>query len=255
VATAKFFGEASKQLLGIYHPPRGAGVGDRGVLLCYPGPQEYMRTHWAFRNLADLLTRAGLHVFRFDYYGTGDSAGASDAGSLAQWLDDVALAAAELQDVAGVTRISLVGLRLGATLAALACRGGLRARELVLWEPVVNGAAYLEELRQVERTRNLHHLYPTGGDPGGELLGYPFPPSLAQAMGALNLLESAPEGVERVAVVASQAREPYRALCAAWKAPTPELLQISEDAASQREGVLMSPKQLQGITDFIKRGS
>ncbi|HET6343384.1 MAG TPA: alpha/beta hydrolase [Myxococcota bacterium] len=255
MATAKFFGEASKQLLGVYHPPRGAGAGDRGVLLCYPGPQEYMRTHWAFRNLADLLTRAGLHVFRFDYYGTGDSAGASDAGSVSQWLEDIVLAATELQDVAGVTRISLVGLRVGAALAALACRGRLRARELVLWEPVVDGAAYLEELRQVERTRNLHHLYPPGGDPGGELLGYPFPSAMAQAIGELNLLERAPEAVERVAVVASQARESYRALCAAWKTPAPELLEIREEAASAREGVLMSPRQLQGITDFIKRAS
>ena len=75
-----FFGTSDKPLLGLYHPPTGPRAREVGVLLCYPGPQEYMSCHWAFRKLAALLAREGFHCFRFDYYGTGDSGGEGEDG-------------------------------------------------------------------------------------------------------------------------------------------------------------------------------
>jgi alpha/beta superfamily hydrolase len=117
-----FFGPSERQLYGVYHPPRGAPR-DLGVLLCYPAPQEYMRTHWAMRRLATLLSQRGFHVLRFDYYATGDSAGESSEAALGTWSRDIGLAASELRDVAGVGTVSAVGLRLGATLAAQATAG------------------------------------------------------------------------------------------------------------------------------------
>ena len=41
------------------------------------------------RMLADALTRKGYHVFRFDYRGTGDSAGNIEQFSPREWLDDI----------------------------------------------------------------------------------------------------------------------------------------------------------------------
>src|ERR1041385_3953899 len=130
-----FFGSSDNPLFGVYHPPRGARPRDTGVLLCYPAPQEYMRTHWAFRKLAWMLAKEGFHVFRFDYFGTGDSAGATEEGRIATWRDNVVTAARELRDLASVTKVAAVGFRLGATLAATA--RDLPLTDLVLWEPVV----------------------------------------------------------------------------------------------------------------------
>src|SRR5438477_9777770 len=129
-----FFGPSAQPRFGLLHPPAGERARRAGVLLCYPGVQEYNISHWAFRKLAGLLSRAGFPVLRFDWAGTGDSAGAPESGRVAAWLEDVALAAQELKDSAEVERVSVIGMRLGAALAARAVAGGVAAEDLVLWE-------------------------------------------------------------------------------------------------------------------------
>src|ERR1700692_718420 len=57
---------------GWLHP----GNGDRGVVLCNSFGHEYVWTHKGMRRLADELSARGIWVLRFDYRGTGDSAGA-----------------------------------------------------------------------------------------------------------------------------------------------------------------------------------
>ncbi|MFX6285199.1 hypothetical protein ABTF64_19930, partial [Acinetobacter baumannii] len=83
------------------------------------------------------LSRAGFHVLRFDYHATGDSSGASGEADPVLWPDDVLLAAQVLKQASGDLPISLVGLRLGALLAARAV--GLNSinqitfDQLILW--------------------------------------------------------------------------------------------------------------------------
>ncbi len=102
--------------------------------------------------LATQLERAGYACLRFDFSGTGDSSGEGRDATVAQWLKDLELAAAELRSVSGSPRVALVGLRLGATLAALATsRGPLRPRHLLMWDPVIDGAGYLRELAAQHR--------------------------------------------------------------------------------------------------------
>ena len=91
--------------------------------------------------LARKLEGAGYAAMRFDYAGTGDSSGEIADFGVDAWVEDIEAAAEVLRQESGVTRIVLVGLRLGATLAALcAQRGRLRAAHVVLWDPVVDGA-------------------------------------------------------------------------------------------------------------------
>ena len=92
------FGTSDRQLLGIYYPPEGEQPRDAAVLLCGPAPQEYMLTYWATRKLATLLARHGFPVMRFDYFGTGDSAGETEEGRPRLWVEDVGAAARELLD-------------------------------------------------------------------------------------------------------------------------------------------------------------
>ena len=145
--TPFYFGSTSRRLFGAYAPARGAGISASAVLLCYPWGQEYIRAHRSMRVLANMLCAAGFHVLRFDYFGTGDSAGESRDASLGSWEADIETAMQELQDTSGASRIVLIGLRLGATAAAkLAIRKPREIEALVLWDPVIQGSEYLQEL-------------------------------------------------------------------------------------------------------------
>ena len=104
-------------MFGIYEPAR-RGPGRRAVVLCHPWGAEHLHAYRSMRQLSATLTAAGLHTLRFDYFGTGDSAGEMTAATLDGWHADIRAAVQELLDTTGATRVGLVGLRLGATLAA-----------------------------------------------------------------------------------------------------------------------------------------
>ena len=175
------------------------------MLLCNPFGEEAARAHRIYRVLATQLERAGYACLRFDLSGTGDSAGASEDLSLAQWMRDLSAAAAELQAASGSPRVALMGLRMGATLAALAAtRGVVRPRHLVLWDPVVVGASYLRELADQHR----HYLREEMGEAGwdetarfrvsaegypSEALGTPISSALAAELAAIDLRKDAPD--------------------------------------------------------------
>ena len=139
-----FFGSSQSALYGVHHPPRGTSTRSTGVVLCYPFAQEYMRAHRAFRQMALLLSGEGFHALRFDYSGTGDSAGWPEDMSLADWDRDLGFAIDELIDTAGLDSVWLVGLRLGAAVA-LRSAGRSDVAGLVLWDPIVTGSVQLEE--------------------------------------------------------------------------------------------------------------
>ena len=152
VVSIEYFG-AARQLLGALHVPQRLRRRATAVLLCNPFGEEASRAHRTFRVLATQLERAGYASLRFDYSSTGDSQGDSEAASVDAWLDDIAAAADRLRDAAGASRVALVGLRFGATLAALASvRGEQRPRHLLLWDPVIDGRGYLGELVEQHRT-------------------------------------------------------------------------------------------------------
>jgi pimeloyl-ACP methyl ester carboxylesterase len=144
-----FFGSSDRPLLGVYHPPIGRTSLGHGVVLCYPMGQEYMRCHRAFRQLGNLLARKGFHVFRFDYFATGDSAGEGEEASLTEWLANVGQAIEELKDNAGIDSVSIVGLRLGAALAMIAGAARDDVSRIVLWDPIVRGRRYVDELQTI----------------------------------------------------------------------------------------------------------
>lgn len=143
---AYYFGPPGRRLFGAYHAPEGTPAAGPGVVICQPHGHEYLRTHRALRNLAVLLARQGVPVLRFDYFGCGDSEGDAAEGTADRWVGDIALAADELRRTARVARVALVGVRLGAALAASAAAARSDVDALVLWDPVIRGDAYADGL-------------------------------------------------------------------------------------------------------------
>src|SRR5688572_32608464 len=144
-----FFFGTGRRLYGTLHEAKGAQK-STGVLLCYPGVQEYNMTHWAFRKLAGLITRAGMPALRFDYSCSGDSEGDVYDARLEHHVEDIATAAEELKDQADVRRVTIIGMRLGALLATRAVAKGVEANGLFLWEPVLRGTDYIAELERLD---------------------------------------------------------------------------------------------------------
>ena len=204
-----FFGSSDHSLFGVYHPPKGRTARDHGIVLCYPLGQEYMRSHRAFRQLANLLSRRGYHVLRFDWYGTGDSMGESDEVRVAHCLADVGTAIDELEDNAGVERVSLVGLRLGATFATLGAAGRSDVERIVLWDPVVSGADLLEALLAGRR--------PAEDETVGAL-GFPLAPALRSDLAELSLGALRDPVFERLSVLVWAEDGEYHALQQKWRA-------------------------------------
>jgi pimeloyl-ACP methyl ester carboxylesterase len=201
-----FFGERSEPLYGCYHPPVGGGARDCAVVLCYPFGQEYIRSHRSFLQLAIRLAGRGFPVLRFDYFGCGDSAGETEQGRVVRWLDDIAAASQEIRVRSRASRLCLAGLRLGGTLAGLAAAAQGGVDSLVLWDPIVSGRAYLDELRalQAEMLRFAYvdpkHRMGAALD---EVLGFPTPPELRAELEALDLLSLGGTVADRVLLIES----------------------------------------------------
>lgn len=138
-----FFFGADSGLFGMYHAP--ASTPRRAVLMCPPLGQELIRTHRLYRQLAQALAAQGIAVLRFDYHGTGDSAGDSAEVDWQRCIGDAVTAAGELRSRAGVDRIVAFGARLGGSIA-LGAADRARFAEVIAWDPVIDGDDYVSAL-------------------------------------------------------------------------------------------------------------
>lgn len=125
-----------------YHPANGS----RAVLLCSAHGFEELCSRSTMRLLADKLADAGMPVLRFDYPGTADSIGGDDDANLvASWRQSIKDAAFWLKNQDGIDEIVVIGLRLGALLAALEMNGIEGLCGLGLLAPVLSGRHYTRE--------------------------------------------------------------------------------------------------------------
>lgn len=216
------FGPAGRQLYGVHHPAAPGPAPRSAVLLCNPFGQEAVRTHRMYRVLAERLARSGVHVLRFDYLGTGESSGDDGDGHLALWQDDLIAAHRELHRRSMRAKVTWVGARLGATLAALAAsREPALAERLLLWEPVLDGAAYLDTLVH-DHARALARSYSLVPDafqrpPVHELMGFEVSPLLLAQLRALNATAVAPLQARAVTLVAPPDHADTQALALAYR--------------------------------------
>jgi pimeloyl-ACP methyl ester carboxylesterase len=145
--TPFYFGTRERRIFGIYEPAAPGTVGKRAAVLCHPWGAEYLHAHRAMRQLAIRLSIAGYHTLRFDPFGTGDSGGDMTDADLAGWHDDVHMALEELREIVGMGGATLIGLRLGATIATnVAASLPDEIDALVLWDPIIRGEDYLADL-------------------------------------------------------------------------------------------------------------
>jgi pimeloyl-ACP methyl ester carboxylesterase len=123
--------------------------------MSHPFGEEKLWTHRVFVSMARTLASRGYSVLRFDYMGAGDSSGLTPDTSLQTHISDLSAAITTLiERQPAVQHVGLIGLRLGASIAALLAEQAhqeprldrIRAAPLILWDPILDGLNYFQEL-------------------------------------------------------------------------------------------------------------
>jgi alpha-beta hydrolase superfamily lysophospholipase len=164
VAAPFFFPVRGSSCMGWFHPAQGLRQAP-GVVMCRAIGFESMCAYGAFTQMSEALALAGFHVLRFDYPGTGDSAGDdAEPERVQHWIDGIEAAAKMLTRITGCERLTLLGLRLGATLALQAATRLASVESLVLWAPCRSGRAFARELRMATTQRASRTQTAPAGD-------------------------------------------------------------------------------------------
>ncbi len=174
-----------------------APLGD--VLVVPPFGEEMNRCRAMVALQARALARIGAGTLVLDPFGTGDSAGEFVDADWPLWRDDL------LRGVAWLARFGqgcrgLLGVRLGAIMAAELASQCPEIGHLIFWQPVLNGktfqtqflrirvAAELNRPDRIKSTNDLRALS-AAGQPV-EVSGYQLGPALALALDDLVLHEA-----------------------------------------------------------------
>jgi len=191
ITRAEWFGSPARPLLGWVTGEPGAGAST--VVIAAPIGYEHCSSHRTLRTLAETLAARGHRVVRFDYDGTGDSSGERwDPERAGAWRRSLATIVARCRE-SGATRITIVGLRLGATFA-LVDGAQLGADAIVAWVPIASGKRFVRELRMMGVT--------TPSTDAVTYAGVGFDAETVAALSALDLDKLASKPASRVLVVA-----------------------------------------------------
>jgi exosortase A-associated hydrolase 2 len=196
-----FLKRSSHRLFSVYTPPSKAIPAKGCMLFIHPFAEEMNRSRRMSALLAQALSQAGWGVLRVDLLGCGDSSGDFADADWSAWLADIR-AALDWLHQRGDGKITLVGLRLGATLAVQTARDApAMIDRLALWQPVISGKTMLTQFLRIRVAAAM-----TAGESGAggpvstqslrdrlnagktvEIAGYEIPPRLARALDALEL--------------------------------------------------------------------
>lgn len=254
----KRFGRPSREMVGVYQTAVEHDAPRARFLLCRPLGQEAVRTAAIYRVVGERLARERCESLRFDYHGTGDSPGNEEDQSLSGWLDDTLAAHEQLQDGSDVPVIWF-GMGLGATLAL---RAALRARkpptQLVLWEPVLDGPTYVNQLKEGHQ-RELVNMFrvpwerllashkAVEPDLPGDILGFRAGESLATELQGLRDVQVAPalrRGMRVLCAVPDEQRGHFADLANHPRFHLHNIGQITDWMSSQAMGTAIVPPDL-----------
>jgi hypothetical protein len=179
--------------------------------------------------LAERLAASGFCALRFDYDGTGDSAGDNtDPGRVGAWTATVRSAISLVRE-AGVNEVCLAGMRLGAALAAEVAATDHQIDHLVLWD-FCAGRTFLREQRAISAITLGSSSLPSDGSL--EIPGVVLGATTVREIEAIRIEEGSLPLARRVLVLERAGRPASRSLLGAGLARE----QLShEEAVGQAE--------------------
>lgn len=260
---ALWLGSAERPLFAwLDLPPGGTAA---GVAVVCPGMGlESAYSARALRDLAQRLAASGWAALRIDYAATGDSAGTwTDPGLVAEWLAGIRSAVDYARSL-GTPRVAVVGLRIGATLAAAELTRGGPVDDLVLWDPCVTGRVFLREqralwaiLRDQATEWGLLEEGEVWGSGSGDTDGAKEGPGVvfsAETAAALEPLALGPDDgpwASRELVLVRQERKLNRALEERRSRPNVEVVPVEGQDALLNVSAITPPETLERIVAWL----
>jgi dipeptidyl aminopeptidase/acylaminoacyl peptidase len=163
-----------QQIIGMLHLPEGHGRFPTALLLHgFTGTK--VEAHRMFVKLSRALADHGIASLRFDYRGSGDSAGEFEdmtiRSEVADSLEAIKFLARHKR--LNSRRLALIGLSMGGAVASyVVAREKSRVKSLVLWAPVAEGTGILDDLSTPDAVSSLAETGIT--DHEGHLVGVAF---------------------------------------------------------------------------------
>ena len=183
------------------HRPTSTATLDHGVVICSPIGHEQVHSHRSLRHLADHLARQGFPTLRFDWNGTGDSPGADeDPDRVQTWLANLRHAVGWKREQLGCRKVSLLGLRLGATLASVGA-SEVTVENLILWAPIQKGRTYVREMKALGLTSDAPKRPTDTPSSDIEAAGFRITEQTATELGTIDLGGICPRA-ERILIIA-----------------------------------------------------
>lgn len=197
---------------GMFHP----AASSEAVLILPPFGHEALASARTLRLLADRLASAGYPVLRLDAHGVGDAPGdEAELDLMESRAKSLMQARAWLLDVAGVSRVSVIALRLVASIALLQAQA-LACHRLMLVAPVASGRSYLRELKQMQRLYSQDHGLGDGA--AQEFNGFRLSDASVAALSAMDIRKVADVAAHRIALMAEGDTPVVKALHENWRA-------------------------------------
>ncbi len=255
---ATMIGGSSGSLFTVRYEPKKMRR-KHGVVICNSLGHEHARAYRNLQQLALLLAEKGFDVVRFDYRGTGNSTGKCESITANTLVEDTRTIADYLRLSTRPQRMTLLGIRFGATVAANA--GVNHLDQLILWDPVIEGSQFIRLLDRfheetlVNQTRFSRVLKRSGRD---QAYGHAFNEQKRQSLSQLCLSAHASEnGCDQQILVThgySECEPGFESLSGKWNLSGVED-HIGWDRLDYAERAFSSPASFQMICSLLERGT
>jgi exosortase A-associated hydrolase 2 len=259
------FESGGEPLHGVLHVP--AAPTGNALVFCHPFAEEKKCAHRTMVDAARACADAGWAVLRFDQRGCGDSPGRFGAYDLRDWREDIANA---IDCAARETsaKIGLLGLRLGATLAAQVADERSDVACLALWEPIIDGERYIKQNLRRSMIKAMMTRHEGGEDTEGaaseaaalgegtvDFDGYRVPEALREQTEQIDLLDPPPAYPRPTLVLnigtGDTVDEAMQQLAAAYAHGTASA--VRQEPIWQRIGVIDAHTTISATVDWLRQ--
>lgn len=234
--TPFYLGRRDEAFFAWLHTHSLRGNVNHGVVICPPIGYEQIHSHRSLRLLGDRLATNKVPTLRFDWQGTGDSSGVDeDPHRIQTWLSNINQAVLWMRSNLGCHQISLIGLRMGATLAALATLEN-EIDNLVLWSPVTKGRSYVREMKALSLTAETPARKSSLGMSEIEAAGFILSTETSSDLSQIDLSTSQPQ-CRRMFVVSRSEHHDDDQLCNKWATMGLHVQQVTVDGYAEMMAV------------------